>query len=51
MVKSARVEYVDVNGEADSLNYDMSNLEKQTAKTSGVKTDVSVKSVLDSEKI
>lgn len=53
VVKSARVEYVDVNGEAvDSLNYDMSNLEKlvDLAKTSGVKTDVSVKSILDSEK-
>lgn len=53
VVKSARVEYVDVNGEAvDSLNYDLSNLEKlvQLAKTSGVKTDVSVKSILDSEK-
>lgn len=53
VVKSARVEYVDVNGEAvDSLNYDLSNLEKlvDLAKTSGVKTDVSVKSILDSEK-
>lgn len=53
VIKSARVEYVDVNGEAvDSLNYDLSNLEKlvQLAKTSGVKTDVSVKSILDSEK-
>lgn len=53
VIKSARVEYVDINGEAvDSLNYDLSNLEKlvQLAKTSGVKTDVSVKSILDSEK-
>ena len=53
VVKSARVEYVDVNGEVVySLNYDMSNLETlvQLAKTSGVKTDVSVKSILDSEK-
>lgn len=53
VIKLARVEYVDVNGEAvDSLNYDLSNLEKlvQLAKTSGVKTDVSVKSILDSEK-
>lgn len=53
VVKSARVEYVDVNGEAvESLNYDLSNLEKlvDLAKTSGVKTDVSIKSILDSEK-
>ena len=53
VVKSARVEYVDVNGEVvDSLNYDLSNLEKlvQLAKTSGVKTDISVKSILDSDK-
>lgn len=53
VVKSARVEYVDVNGKAvDSLNYELSNLENlvQLAKTSGVKTDVSVKSILDSEK-
>lgn len=53
VVISARVEYVDVNGEAvESLNYDLSNLEKlvDLAKTSGVKTDVSIKSILDSEK-
>ena len=53
VVKDARIEYVNVNGEAvESLNYDLSNLEKlvDLAKTSGVKTDVSVKSILDSEK-
>lgn len=53
VVKDARIEYVDVNGEAvESLNYDLSNLEKlvDLAKTSGVKTDVSIKSILDSEK-
>ena len=53
VVKSARIDYVDVNGKAvDSLNYDLSNLENlvQLAKTSGVKSDVSVKSILDSEK-
>lgn len=53
VVKDARVEYVNVNGEAvESLNYDLSNLEKlvDLAKTSGVKTYVSVKSILDSEK-
>ena len=53
VVKDARIEYVNANGEAvESLNYDLSNLEKlvDLAKTSGVKTDVSVKSILDSEK-
>lgn len=53
VVKSARVEYVDVNGKiVDSLNYELSNLENlvQLAKTSGVKTDISIKSILDSEK-
>lgn len=53
VVKDARVEYVNANGEAvESLNYDLSNLEKlvDLAKTSGVKTDVSIKSILDSEK-
>ena len=53
VVKDARIEYVNTNGEAvESLNYDLSNLEKlvDLAKTSGVKTDVSVKSILDSEK-
>ena len=53
VVKSARVDYVDENGkQVDSLKYDLSELEKlvSSAKTSGVKTDVSVKSILDSEK-
>lgn len=53
VVKDARIEYVNANGEAvESLNYDLSNLEKlvDLAKTSGVKTDVSIKSILDSEK-
>lgn len=53
VVKDARIEYVNANGEAvESLIYDLSNLEKlvDLAKTSGVKTDVSVKSILDSEK-
>ena len=53
VVKSARVDYVDENGkQIDSLKYELSNLEKlvSSAKTSGVKTDVSVKSILDSEK-
>lgn len=53
VVKDACIEYVNANGEAvESLNYDLSNLEKlvDLAKTSGVKTDVSVKSILDSEK-
>lgn len=53
VVKDARIEYVNTNGEAvESLNYDLSNLEKlvDLAKTSGVKTDVSIKSILDSEK-
>lgn len=53
VVKDARIEYVNASGEAvESLNYDLSNLEKlvDLAKTSGVKTDVSVKSILDSEK-
>lgn len=53
VVKDARIEYVNANGEVvESLNYDLSNLEKlvDLAKTSGVKTDVSVKSILDSEK-
>lgn len=53
VVKDARIEYVNANGEAvESLNYDLSNLEKlvDLAKTSGVKPDVSVKSILDSEK-
>lgn len=53
VVKDARIEYVNANGEAvESLNYDLSNLEKlvDLAKMSGVKTDVSVKSILDSEK-
>ena len=53
VVKDARIEYVNANGEAvESLNYDLSNLEKlvDLAKTSGVKTDFSVKSILDSEK-
>lgn len=53
VVKSARVDYVDENGkQIDSLKYELSNLEKlvSSAKTSGVKTDVTVKSILDSEK-
>lgn len=53
VVKSARVNYVDENGkQIDSLKYELSNLEKlvSSAKTSGVKTDVTVKSILDSEK-
>ena len=53
VVKDARIEYVNANGEAvESLNYDLSNLEKlvDLANTSGVKTDVSIKSILDSEK-
>ena len=53
VVKDARIEYVNANGEAvESLNYDLSNLEKlvDLAKRSGVKTDVSIKSILDSEK-
>lgn len=53
VVKSARVDYVDENGkQVDSLKYDLSELEKlvSSAKTSGVKTDVTVKSILDSEK-
>lgn len=53
VVKSARVDYVDETGkQVDSLKYDLSELEKlvSSAKTSGVKTDVSVKSILDSEK-
>ena len=53
LVKDARIEYVNANGEAvESLNYDLPNLEKlvDLAKTSGVKADVSVKSILDSEK-
>lgn len=53
VVKSARVDYVYENGkQVDSLKYDLSELEKlvSSAKTSGVKTDVSVKSILDSEK-
>ena len=53
VVKSARVDYVDENGkQVDSLKYELSNLEKlvSSAKTSGVKTDVTVKSILDSEK-
>jgi hypothetical protein len=53
LVKDARIEYVNANGEAvESLNYDLPNLEKlvDLAKTSGVKVDVSVKSILDSEK-
>ena len=53
VVKDARIEYVNANGEAvESLNYDLSNLEKlvDLAKRSGVKIDVSIKSILDSEK-
>ena len=53
VVKSARIDYVDENGkQIDSLKYELSNLEKlvSSAKTFGVKTDVTVKSILDSEK-
>lgn len=53
VVKSARIDYVDENGkQIDSLKYELSSLEKlvSSAKTSGVKTDVTVKSILDSEK-